>query len=298
MSSSILYQDSNLTQNIIKNELNQIGPGFWNVRSRFRILAKLIDIETQMSFIQLHTGNFLVIDTVELNDHLRQEINHLTDNGNKIEAVIGTHPFHTLSFPSFYKSYPNAAYYGTPRHLRRLTQIPWSGNLNDCTVRTLWQPDVELRVPAGAEFINPQPESSNHFISVFVYHLSSKTLHVNDTIIYADKPNFLFRLFGYKHGKMVFHPSIKTVGLHPTEDSPYLFRDWMRSMLHDWPFENICCAHMGVKIGGAHDDVVTLLNESESLFKKLSTKNRKRNPDGELPIGNHYNMNIVGDECG
>ncbi|CAF1448559.1 unnamed protein product [Adineta steineri] len=279
MSSSILYQDSNLTQNIIKNELNQTGPGFWNVRSRFRILAKLIDIQTQMSFIQLYTGNFLVIDIDELNDHLRQEINHLTDNGNTIEAVIGTYPFHTLSFPSFYKSYPNAAYYGTPRHLRRLTQIPWSGNLNDCTVRTLWQPDVELRVPAGTEFINPQPESSNHFISVFVYHLSSNTLHVNDTIVYADKPNFLFRLFGYKH------------------DSPYLFRDWMRNILHDWPFENICCAHMGVKIRGAHN-VVALLNESESLFKKLRIKNRKRNPEGGLPIGNHYSMNIVGDECG
>jgi hypothetical protein len=141
----------NLTpiQNVVKNELYKIGAGFWNVRSRFRVLAKLIDIETQMSFIELYNGNFLVIDTVELNDHLRQEINHLTDNGNKIEAVIGTHPFHTLSFPTFYESYPNAAYYGTPRHLRRLTQIPWIGSLDDCSVRKKWEPDVELRIPAG-----------------------------------------------------------------------------------------------------------------------------------------------------
>jgi hypothetical protein len=136
-------------QNVVKNELYQIGPGFWNVRSRFRVLAKLIDIETQMSFIELSNGNFLIIDTVELTDHLRQEINHLTDNGNKIEAVIGTHPFHTLSFPTFYESYPNAAYYGTPRHLRRLTQIPWIGSLDDCSVRKKWEPDVELRIPAG-----------------------------------------------------------------------------------------------------------------------------------------------------
>jgi len=141
----------NLTpiQNVVKNELYKIGAGFWNVRSRFRVLAKLIDIETQMSFIELYNGNFLVIDTVELNDHLRQEINHLTDNGNKIEAVIGTHPFHTLSFPTFYESYPNASYYGTPRHLRRLTQIPWIGSLDDCSVRKKWEPDVELRIPAG-----------------------------------------------------------------------------------------------------------------------------------------------------
>ncbi len=121
---------------------------------------------------------------------------------------------------------------------------------------------------------------------------------MNDTIIYADKPSFLLKLFGYKNHTMAFHPSIKSFGLHPTEDSPYLFRDWMRNMLHDWSFENICCAHMGVKIGGAHADVVTLLDKSESLFTKLSLKNRKRNPDGELPTDNHYNMNIVGDECG
>ncbi|CAF1169539.1 unnamed protein product [Adineta steineri] len=53
-----LSDDSNLIQNIIKNELNQIGSGFWNVCSCFRILAKLIDIEPQMSFIQLHYRKF------------------------------------------------------------------------------------------------------------------------------------------------------------------------------------------------------------------------------------------------
>ena len=33
--------------------------------------AKLVDIETQMSFIQLSNGKFLVVDTVEMNDRLR-----------------------------------------------------------------------------------------------------------------------------------------------------------------------------------------------------------------------------------
>jgi len=151
---------------------------------------------------------------------------------------------------------------------------------------------------SGAEFVHPQPESSNHFSSVFVYHPASATLHVNDTIIYTDKPGFLLKLFGYKADTMAFHPSIKTVGLHPTSDAPYLFRDWMRNMLDDWPFENICCSHMGVKIGGAHASVAKLLDRAERLFAKLSEKNRKKNPDGELPTVNHYDMNISGDECG
>ena len=97
---------------------------------------------------------------------------------------------------------------------------------------------------------------------------------------------------------MAFHPSIKTVGLHPTSDAPYLFRDWMRSMLDDWPFENMCCGHMGVKIGDAHADVVKLLDRAERLFEKLSKKNRKRNPNGELPSIHDQNMNVSGDECG
>ncbi|CAF1050324.1 unnamed protein product [Rotaria magnacalcarata] len=261
MPSFVSCQSLNPIQNSDKNELHQIGSGFWNVRGRFKILAKLVDIETHMSFIQLHNGKFLVIDTIELNDKLRQEINHLTDNGDKIEAVIGTHPFHTLSFPAFYESYPNAVYYGTPRHLRRLTHIPWIGNLHDCDVRKKWEPDVELRIP-------------------------------------ADKPNFLLKLFGYKDGTMAFHPSIKNVGLHPTSDAPYLFRDWMRNMLNDWPFENICCAHMGVKKGGAHRDVFTLLVKAEFLFAKLSKRNRKQNPEGELATSNHHTMNILEDECG
>ena len=108
---------------------------------------------------------------------------------------------------------------------------------------------------AGAEFIDPQPESSNHLSSVFVYHLASRTLHVDDTIIYSDRTRFLLKLFGLRRGTMSFHPSIKTVGLCSTPDAPYLFRDWMRKMLRDWPFENLHCAHMSVKKGGAHADV-------------------------------------------
>jgi hypothetical protein len=150
----------------------------------------------------------------------------------------------------------------------------------------------------GAEFVNPQPESSNHFVSVFVYHPASRTLHVDDTIMYAEKPGFLLRLFGFKGGAMAFHPSIKSAGLHPTAEAPLLFRDWMSNVLRDWPFENICCAHMGVKKGGAHADVATLLNNADGLFTKLSEKNRKKNPEGTLPPGNHPNMNVSGDECG
>jgi hypothetical protein len=116
--------------------------------------------------------------------------------------------------------------------------------------------------------------------------------------MYAEKPGFLLKLFGYKAGVMAFHPSIKSVGLYPTAEAPYLFRDWMRNVLRDWPFENICCAHLGVKMGRANADVAALLDKAEPLFAKISEKNRKKNPGDELSPRNHPNLNVIGDECG
>lgn len=148
MSSVIPVQTPNAAQNLQKNQLYLVGSNFWNVRGRFKIL-KIIDVGTQMSIIKLRNEKFLVIDTVEMDSDLRHEIDRLTNHGQDIEAVIGTHPFHTLSFTAFYQAYPNAAYYGTPRHLRRLREIPWKGSLDDCNIRRKWEPDVEMRIPAG-----------------------------------------------------------------------------------------------------------------------------------------------------
>ena len=97
---------------------------------------------------------------------------------------------------------------------------------------------------------------------------------------------------------MAFQPSIKGPGLFPTAEAPYAFRDWMKTMLNHWHFDNICCAHSGVKIGGAHEQVVQLVNNAEPLFNKISEQNRKKNPSSEMPAGSHPNWNVSGNECG
>jgi hypothetical protein len=132
-----------------KNELFEVGPNFWNIRVSFKMFAGLVDLGSQMSLIRLNNGKFIVIDAVVLTDQTRADIDRLTENGKNIEAVIAVHPFHTLAFPSFYEIYPKAQYYGTPRHLRRLTQIPWAVSLEDCNVRNKWEPEIEMRIPAG-----------------------------------------------------------------------------------------------------------------------------------------------------
>ncbi|CAF0964646.1 unnamed protein product [Didymodactylos carnosus] len=221
------------------NELIEVAPGFFNVRGHFKMLAGIVDIGTQMSIVRLRNGNFLVIDTVPLTDYLKSEIDRLTDSGSKIEGVLGLHPFHTLAFRPFHNAYPKLKYYGCPRHLRKIPEICWSGSLNDADTRRKWAPEIEMRIPAGAEFISPLPESSNHFSSVFLFHQPSRTLHVDDTLMYSPNPGFFTKLVGFKAGAMVFQPSIKGPGLYPTADAPHQFRNWMRQILTDWNFDNI-----------------------------------------------------------
>jgi len=275
--------------------MQEIGPGFWNIRGSFKMLGGLIDMGNHMSIAQLPNGKYLIIDALPLTDQLKSEIDTLTDKGAKIEAVITTHPFHTLSIQPFYDAYPSAPFYGCPRHLKRFPDIKWAGDLNDCTVRTKWNPDVDLRVPAGAEFVNPVPEKSNHFCSVFVFHKQSRTVHVDDTIIFSQNPSFLLKLAGFKEGTMMLHPAIKGPGLLPNPEAPFQFRDWLQNLIKDWDFDNLCAAHLGRKIGGAKEQLVEIVKKAEPLFQKLTNKRKDSNYKANDDIPSN---NVKGDECG
>jgi hypothetical protein len=134
---------------------------------------------------------------------------------------------------------------------------------------------VFLRIPDGADIVNP-PED-NHFISVFVYHSRSKTLHVDDTFNYFDKPGFLFRnILGAMDGSVAFHPTTFKNGLLPTPEAPVLFVAWLEKVLADWDFDNLVAAHTDTLVGGANKKVNALLEKNRGRFKKLSEENRKR----------------------
>jgi len=276
--------------------LIEIGPGFWNIRGSYKLAKGLIDIGTQMSIIQLPNGKFMVVDTIPLTDKIKEEIDTLTNNGSSIEFVLATHPFHTLAFAAFYNYYPTPKYYGSPRHIRKITIIPWVGDLNECKTRSLWLPEIDLRIPEGSDFATPQPEKSNHFCCCFVYHKPSKTIHVDDTLMCSPNPSFLLKLGGYSKGGICFHPSIKGPGLLPDPEAPFKFRDWMNEMLKDWDFDNLCAAHFGNKIGGCHEQIEKLVKDEEGLFKKLSEKRKQKNyshEDKDAP-----ELSVDGTECG
>jgi len=127
-------------------------------------------------------------------------------------------------------------------------------------------------------------------------HRESKTMHVDDTIMYSEQPGFLLKLIGYKKGTMAFHPTLKGPGLYPTPEAPFQFRDWVAGIIKDWDFENLCTAHFGNKIGGARAQLEDTLKKAEPLFQKIS-ENNKKNPNPPDTYKSQVN-NVHGDECG
>ena len=81
------------------NHLIEVGPGFYNIRSSFKLLCGLIDLGTHMSVAKLANGKYLVIDTVNLTTEQKAEFDTLTDNGNLIQAVLATHPCIFINSP-------------------------------------------------------------------------------------------------------------------------------------------------------------------------------------------------------
>lgn len=257
--------------------IRDLGNGFYNIRGHFKIIKGLVDIGTHMSLVRLPSGKFLVIDTIPLSDNpaLKQEFDTLTENGRLIEAVVATHPFHTMAFPGFHALYPSAMYYGTPRHVRTQPQIPWAGDVTKSDVQAKWQPEVSIRIPTGAEFVAPQPELYNHFSSAWVFHAPSKSLHVDDTVMYFHDPSFVMKLTGIKAQQLDFHRTFKGVGLYHTPEAPRQFQSWVQKVIDDWDFDNICCAHTEAKIGGARQALQRLLDSCASTFDKLVERNAK-----------------------
>ena len=114
---NVSIQEQSTPTNDFKH-LIEIETGFWNLRSSFYIGP--LDIGNHMSFARLNNGNILVIDTCDFNDAAKREINILTNNGAKIEAVIATHPYHSDYFMKFAHIYDSCPFYGTSRHLQNL----------------------------------------------------------------------------------------------------------------------------------------------------------------------------------
>lgn len=263
--------------------LQEIAPGFWNVRAPFYVLGTY-NIGTHMSVCELGPDRFVAIDCVELTASALAELNELTQNGKLLVAVINTHPFHTRAVAKFHSQFPSSAgikWMGCPRHLIKCTHdsngqpIVWSHDLNECSSRRVFEPTLQMSIPDGAEFVDPQPPTRNHLGAVLVLHVPSKTLHVDDCLNYVENMGALPRLVLGQRA-LLFHPSLLFSGLHPTAAAPLQFKQWAQRVLVDgWDYERIASAHNAVLHRDARPRVAELLKRTDAALKKLSLSNAR-----------------------
>lgn len=259
----------------MSNGLLQVSDDFWNIRGSFRI-GGLIDIGTQCSLVRRRNGKFVFLDAYTLSGSARREVDRLTHGGEDVEAILNLHPFHTVHVKRMHEQYPNARLYGTARHVDRFPELDWQRALTGSPeLQSAFADDFDFSVPRGVDFISDN--ENVHFSSVLALHRASRTLHVDDTLMYLRLPTQL-RWFG-PDDKVSFHPTLAKA-LNKRAGAATDFRDWARALIDDWQdAENLCAAHnaallardnrgaqLGERLQTALDRVRTTLETHQRKF--------------------------------
>src|SRR5262249_32159573 len=156
------------------------------VRGSFKI-SGLLDIGTHISLIRRQNGKFLFLDGYTLPAPVKQDLDALTRGGADVEAVLHVHPFHTVHGEAMHRQYPPSRRYGASRHLARFPSLPWERTrTEDPETHTLFASDLDFSVPRGVDFVSA--DEKVHFSSVLVRHRATRTIHVDDTLMYLRMP--------------------------------------------------------------------------------------------------------------
>ena len=171
-----------------------IADGFWNVRGSHKV-AGLLDIGTHASLVRRKGGGFVFLDAYSPSEPVKRDLDEITRGGREVEAILNVHPFHTVHVKRMHELFPNARLYGTARHHERFPHLPWEATRSeDAATHALFAEDLEFSVPRGVDFISR--DERVHFSSVLVRHSATRTLHVDDTLMYLRMPLPL-RLLGH-----------------------------------------------------------------------------------------------------
>ncbi|MGB5195078.1 MAG: hypothetical protein WBN70_18985 [Polyangiales bacterium] len=225
----------------MKHPMIRVADNFWNIRGSFKT-AGVLEVGTQASLVKRANGKFVFLDAYTLDDSVAREVRGLTNGGADVEAILNLHPFHTIHVRRMHEQFPDAKLYGTARHLSRFPELPWQQELTESAeLHAMFGEDFDFSVPRGVDFIS---ENENiHFSSVLAFHRASKTIHVDDTLIYLRLPK-LARVFGFDDLTM-FHPTLAKA-LERRAGASADFRQWAEGLAERWrSAQNLCAAHSG-----------------------------------------------------
>ena len=222
--------------------MQKLADTFWNIRGTFRVVG--INIGTHMSVVKRGNGRFVIIDGCDLDDAQRAELLALTGNGEKVDAVMHVHPFHTMYVQDMHTLFPSATLYGTARHREKAPALPWA----EAPIET-WDDEhpladlFNLSVPEGLDFVSA--DERVHVASVLVRHRQSGIVHVDDTFNVMAASGTLGKILPQSSLRM--HPMLSRA-LSQSPGSADAFAGWARWLASAWSKTSIvCAAHSAVR---------------------------------------------------
>lgn len=241
----------------MKHRIVRVADGFWNIRGSFKV-GGVVEVGTHASLVRRSNGKFVLLDSYTLGADVEREVRALTNDGQDIEAILNVHPFHTVHVRWMHECFPSARLYGTARHAERFPQLPWEPlRVEDAGLHAAFADDLDFEVPEGVDFISKN--ETVHFSSVLVYHRATKTIHVDDTLMYIRLPK-LAGLLG-RPDVFSFHPTLSQA-LEKRSGASEDFMRWARELASGWRgAENLCAAHTSVLTAGR--------NEGASIEKRI-----------------------------
>lgn len=241
----------------MKCRLVQVADDFWNIRGSFKV-GGVIDVGTHASLVRRANGKFLWLDAYTLSESVEREVRAITGGGADIEAILNLHPFHTVHVRGFHGTFPHARLYGTARHVERFPDLPWrSVQTTDPKLHAAFAEDLDFSVPRGVDFISKN--DNVHFSSVLAYHRASRTIHVDDTLMYVKLPKVAARLG--RSDVMSLHPTL-ALALQRRAGAATEFRRWGDELIGAWAdAENLCAAHSASLLGAT--------NRGESVQERI-----------------------------
>jgi hypothetical protein len=247
----------------------KIADDFLNIRGSFKV-GGLIDIGTQCSLVQRASGKFVFLDSYTLSGKAQRDVDALTNRGKDVEAILNLHPFHTVHVRAMHERYPKARLYGTARHLSQLPDLPWEKTRTEqARLHKLFEADFEFSVPRGVDFISAN--ENVHFSSVLVLHRASRTIHVDDTLMYVRLP-LPARVLGFRD-MLLFHPALRQA-LKKRKGAGQDFREWAEELAADWrDAKNLCAAHTTAltaaqnRGASVHDRILAALGEVSGTLR-------------------------------
>ena len=245
----------------MQTQILTVADDFLNLRGSFKA-GGLVDIGTQCSLVRRAGGGFVFLDSYALSGAAQREVDALTNGGRDVESILNLHPFHTVHARAMHARYPKARLYGTARHLAKMPDLPWQKTRTEQTrLHTMFEDDFEFSVPRGVDFVSAN--ENVHFSSVLVLHRASRTIHVDDTLMYVRLP-LPARVLGFRD-VVLFHPTLRQA-LQKRKGAGREFRDWAQDLAERWrDAENLCAAHtsalLAAENGGdsVHDRILAAL---------------------------------------